>query len=82
MLPDYFLSLHLFSLLTLTTTTTNYDFLLFFFRFFLFVMQILIQGLFFALLNTDNETKYYGLCVSNRCCFFLLYQLYTLLSDL
>lgn len=44
-------------------------------------MQIVIQGLFFfALLNTDNETKYYGLCVSNRCCF--LYQLYTLLSDL
>lgn len=57
MLPDYFLSLHLFSLLTLTTTTTNYDFLLFFLDFFLFVMQIVIQGLFFALLNTDNETK-------------------------
>lgn len=56
MLPDYFLSLHLFSLLTLTTTTTNYDFL-FFFWIFLFVMQIVIQGLFFALLNTDNETK-------------------------
>lgn len=82
MLPDYFLSLHLFSLLTLTTTTTNYDFLLIFFRFF-FVCNANCNSrlVFFALLNTDNETKYYGLCVSNRCC-FLLYQLYTLLSDL
>lgn len=26
-------------------------------------MQIVIQGCFFALLNTDNETKYYGLCM-------------------
>lgn len=28
-------------------------------------MQILVQGLFFALLNIDNETKHYGLF--NRC---------------
>lgn len=37
-------------------------------------MQIVIQGCFFALLNTDNETKYYGLCLIDA-----FYQLYTLL---
>lgn len=63
MLPDYFLSLHLFSLLTLTTTTTNYDFLLFFFRFFLFVMQIVIQGLFFLLCSTPTTKRNIMGCV-------------------
>lgn len=63
MLPDYFLSLHLFALLTLTTTTTNYDFLLIFLDFFLFVMQIVIQGLFFLLCSTPTTKRNIMGCV-------------------
>lgn len=75
MLPDYF-----FLSASFLHIDDDYDELRFFILFFFvlfnfcFVMQIVIQGCFFALLNTDNETKYYGLCLIDA-----FYQLYTLL---
>lgn len=57
MLPDYFLSLHLFALLTLTTTTTNYDFLFVFFLDFFFVCNANCNSRLVFLLCSTPTTK-------------------------
>lgn len=82
MLPDYFLSLHLFSLLTLTTTTTNNDFLLFFFLDFFVCNANCNSRLVFLLCSTPTTKRNSMGCVCLIDAVFLLYQLYTLLSDL
>lgn len=79
MLPDYFLSLHLFS----AHIDDDYDelgfFCYIFFNFVLFVMQIVIQGLFFCSAQHRQRNEIlWAVCLIDA----FLYQLYTLLSDL
>lgn len=79
MLPDYFLSLHLFS----AHIYDDYDELRFFVIFlnFVFVCNANCNSrlVFFLLCSTPTTKRNIMGCVSNRCC---LYQLYALFSDL